>query len=259
MQYVLKITTLGVKHHVFRVVSVDGMADVEHVLNLCDLSFAYAGYNTKELYFARNHESYRALSLDNAHEDHEHYGPTGKEHSPFWEDTVDLNALQINVVRLLEDKAAAVGRFDALIESMQTQLVQSAGQAQGTALMGSASDSCDVHPGEQQGARFKFIYCLNGVQHLVEIMTSSEKLKCFLPATLMGEGLIIDSDENKPLSCEMINECLDAQEGNEQLDDGLSLKDCTSRMRALGAMRNTDNISNAIVKAGAAPLKFKAE
>lgn len=242
MQYVLKLTTLGVKHHVFRVVSVDGMADVEHVLNLCDLSFDYAGYNSKELYFARTESAYKALAVDCPDEDDDHYGPTGKEFAPFWQESLNLAALELKSFKLLEHKSDFLGRFDDLIESQRQALALNA--------------SCDLHPGEQEGVRFKFIYVLNGVEHLVEVMTSAQKLKCFLPATLMGEGLIVDNDDNKPLSLDMINQCLQEHEQDEELCEGLNLKDCTARMRALGALRNGDNINNALVKAGAAPLNF---
>lgn len=248
MQYVLKVTTLGVKHHVFRVVSVDGMADVEHVLNLCDLSFDYAGYSTKELYFAYNAPAYKAIAVDCPEEDDNHYGPTGKEFAPFWEQALDLKALELTSFKLLEQKNEFLQRFDALIEKQQKVLALSMDQQ--------VADSCDLHPGEQSALRFKFIYVLNGVQHLVEVMTSAQKLKCFLPATLMGEGLIVDDNEDKPLSLAMLQECLLSHEQDESLDEGLNLKDCTSRMRALGAQRNSDNINNAMLKAGATPLNF---
>ena len=41
MQYVLKLTPLGIEHHVFRVVSVDSFGSTEHVLNLCNVSWLW--------------------------------------------------------------------------------------------------------------------------------------------------------------------------------------------------------------------------
>lgn len=244
MQYVLKLTPIGVKHHVFRVVSVDGMADVEHVLSLCNLSFDYANYDTKELYFASDAAAFKALSVDVIDDDDQHFGPTGNEFAAFWESTLDLASLNVKHFKLAEDRELALGRFDELIERMQSSL--------------NAATGSDMHPGDQV-ARFKFIYRLNGVKHLVEIMMSSEKLNCFVPATLMGEGLIEDNDEAKPLSAELINECIAAHDDDESLDEGLNLKNCTSRMRALGALRGQEHINNAMLQAGATPLTFVAE
>ena len=242
MQYLLKVTILGVKHHVFRVVSVDGAADIEHVLNLCDLSFDYAGYNTKELYFAKDYDSFTKMALDYQPYDEKRYGPSGKEFDSFWHQQVELSKLNTFALKLCDNKSDFIKPFDELIES-QSALYQEHIAPRITDLQ----------------KHFKFIYVLNGVQHLVEVMTSSEKLKCFLPAALMGEGLIEDSDETKPLSLTMLNEFLSAHENDENFDDGLNLKDCTARLRALGSQRNSDNINNAIVKAGAKPLNFVAD
>lgn len=242
MQYLLKVTILGVKHHVFRVVSVDGAADIEHVLNLCDLSFDYALYNTKELYFAQDYESFEALALDYEPYDDDRYGPTGKEFDSFWTQTVDVKKINTHSLSLEQQKSEFVKPFDALLESQIALFNEHIAPK--------------VNDLQQH---FKFIYVLNGVQHLVEVMIRSEKLKCFLPAALMGEGLIEDNDENKPLSVAMLNDFLSAHENDENFDDGLNLKACTARLRALGALRNNNNINNALVNAGATPLNFLAD
>lgn len=247
MQYVLKLTPIGVKHHIFRVVSIDGMADVEHVLNLCNLAFDYGYYEDKALYFANDSEAFKQISIDvDFAADEDTYGPTGNEFKKFWEEEVDLKAISLDKIDLLESKALAIGRFDDLLERMDDK--QAGGKAEAKALVTME----DAHP-EDHRAKFKFIYVLHGVQHLVEVMTSSQKLKCFLPASLMGEGLVIDKDGN--LSPQMLNDCLDAHAD----DDSLNLKDCTSRMRALGAMRGDNFINQAVINAGATPLKFKSQ
>lgn len=239
MQYLLKVTILGVKHQVYRVVSVEGAADIEHVLNLCDLSFDYAGYNTKELYFAKDYQSFLALALDYEPDDDNHYGPTGNEFKEFWAEQVDLAAIKSESYKFAESKSDFVKPFDLLLEAQIANFYENI-----------APKTQDV---EQP---FKFIYVVNGVQHLVEVKRRDEKLKCFLPAVLMGTGLIVDNDETKPLSLQMLNDYLVSHENDENFEDGLNLKDCTARLRALGAQRNNDNINNALVKAGATPLNF---
>lgn len=247
MQYVLKLTPLGVKHHIFRVVSIDGMADVEHVLNLCNLSFDYGYYEDKALYFAKDQAAFKTISIDvdfAALEDT--YGPTGNEFKEFWLNELDLEQISLEKVDLLAAPSLAIGRFDELLERMD--LLAAEGNESARALT-----SMEDHHPEDHRAKFKFIYVQHGVQHLVEVMTSSQKLKCFLPATLMGEGLVIDTESK--LSPQMLNDCLDAHAD----DDSLNLKDCTSRMRALGAMRGDNFINQAVINAGATPLKFKSK
>lgn len=270
MQYVLKLTPLGIEEHVFRVVSVDGMADTEHVLNLCNLSFGYANYDTKELMFAKDEAAFKALSVDSVDEDDDHYGPTGHEFDAFWNEEPKLDNLSITTLSIKTGSQDGLRRFDSLIESMSSKLTgkQVDPNLQNTAdvidadgTSGSpASVACktDTHPGDQS-FRFKFIYVLNGVKHLVEVMMSSEKLNCFLPATLMGDGLIVDDKEDRPLSVAMLNAEMKAHEDDESAEDGLNLKECTSRMRALGAMRNAENINSAMLQAGAEPLTFRVD
>ena len=105
----------------------------------------------------------------------------------------------------------ALKRFDILLESMSEMLSMSDKQSNGVVNVDEcvsvkASNACkaDTHP--DHIFRFKFIYVLNGVKHLVEVMMSSEKLNCFLPATLMGDGLIVDDNNDRPLSIAMLNE-----------------------------------------------------
>ena len=108
---------------------------------------------------------------------------------------------------------------------------------------------------------------------------SSEKLNCFVPATLMGEGLVVDDDPLRPLSTALINASVAAAEAADAAAEadavvaggdaapeqaapaensaGLNLKVCTSRMRAFGAMRSEQSINQALQQAGASPLTIK--
>lgn len=265
MQYVLKLTPLGIEHHVFRVVSVDGLADTEHVLNLCNLSFGYGYYDSKELIFAKDAAAFKALSVDSVDEDDDHYGPTGNEFAAFWQDEPKFEGLELLTMQIKSGSQEALKRFDILLESMSEMLSSSDKQSDGVVNVDEcvsvkASNACkaDTHPGDQN-FRFKFIYVLNGVKHLVEVMMSSEKLNCFLPATLMGDGLIVDDNNDRPLSIAMLNEIMASHENDEAAEDGLNLKECTSRMRALGAMRGAQKINDALLKAGAEPLSFKVD
>lgn len=265
MQYVLKLTPLGIEHHVFRVVSVDGLADTEHVLNLCNLSFGYGNYDSKELIFAKDAAAFKALSVDSVDEDDDHYGPTGNEFAAFWQDEPKFEDLELLTIQIKSGSQEALKRFDILLESMSEMLSMSEKQSDGVVNVDecvsvNASNACkaDTHPGDQN-FRFKFIYVLNGVKHLVEVMMSSEKLNCFLPATLMGDGLIVDDNNDRPLSIAMLNEIMASHENDEAAEDGLNLKECTSRMRALGAMRGAQKINDALLKAGAEPLSFKVD
>lgn len=280
MQYMLKLTPLGVQPHVFRVVSVDGQADIDHVLSLCDLSFDYAHYAERALYFARDLSASRALAVDVPLEDNDHYGPVSEEFAPFWRQELELAKLELEVLDLQAQPQQALQRFDALLEAHSARL--------GAALKE------DTHPREQ-GERFKFVYVVHGVQHLVEVLMSSEKLNCFVPATLMGEGLVVDDDPLRPLSTALINASVAAAEAADAAAEaaeaaaeaaatevaakadavvaggdaapepaapaensaGLNLKVCTSRMRAFGAMRSEQSINQALQQAGASPLTIK--
>ena len=280
MQYMLKLTPLGVQPHVFRVVSVDGQADIDHVLSLCDLSFDYAHYAERALYFARDLSASQALAVDVPLEDNDHYGPVSEEFAPFWRQELELAKLELEVLDLQAQPQQALQRFDALLEAHSARL--------GAALKE------DTHPREQ-GERFKFVYVVHGVQHLVEVLMSSEKLNCFVPATLMGEGLVVDDDPLRPLSIALINASVAAAEAADAAAEaaeaaaeaaatevaakadavvaggdaapeqaapaensaGLYLKGCTSRMRAFGAMRSEQSINQALQQAGASPLTIK--
>lgn len=280
MQYMLKLTPLGVQPHIFRVVSVDGQADIDHVLSLCDLSFDYAHYAERALYFARDLSASQALAVDVPLEDNDHYGPVSEEFAPFWRQELELAKLELEVLDLQAQPQQALQRFDALLEAHSARL--------GAALKE------DTHPREQ-GERFKFVYVVHGVQHLVEVLMSSEKLNCFVPATLMGEGLVVDDDPLRPLSTALINASVAAAEAADAAAEaaeaaaeaaatevaakadavvaggdaapepaapaensaGLNLKVCTSRMRAFGAMRSEQSINQALQQAGASPLTIK--
>ena len=272
MQYVLKLTPLGVKPHVFRVVSVDGQADVAHVLNLCDLSFDYAHYPERCLYFAQDKKAVQELNFDHPEVDDDHYGPVATAFAPFWQRCVDVDSIALSKYDLQVEKRAAVQRFDELLT--------------GFAAMINDTVAVDTHP-QAQSIHFKFLYVVHGVQHLVEVLMASAKLNCFLPATLMGEGLIIDDDPSCPLSTELINACIAQEEAAQLLvepdscgtdvvsdmgavdrdgaphvstiqETGLNLKVCTARMRALGAQRSAASANEALVQAGASPLVIKA-
>lgn len=269
MQFMLKLTVLGVEPHVFRVVSIEGQADTEHVMSLCDLAFDYARYSERSLYFAQDVEAIKALSLDADDADDDHYGPVDNSFAPFWQQNLKIDQLSLSELKLSAAEPAALRRFDELIKEQ-------------SAAVGYALET-DVHPNERRGG-FYFLYVVHGVQHLVEVLMCSEKLFCFIPATLMGEGLVVDDDPERPLSVELINESVAAAEAAEasaaasadaemasaadaatvaeagagsEGEGGLNLKHCTSRMRAFGAMRSEKSMHQALEQSGASPLTIK--
>lgn len=269
MQYVLKLTVLGCEQKVFRVVSVEGKADISHVLNLCNLSFDYSFYDQKALYFPLNQEAYKLLSFGFTECDQ--YDPSHNQFCDYWKNTVDFASCQVIPLSvscdllLLNEELKNRYAFDQEHSEKAVFAKISLGQNQWASLqradvlldqmyqvLNHEQAIVDQHPSQiDPNKQQKFIYEVNGVTHLVEVMTLSEKLKCFLPATLMGEGLICDNDQQ--LSLALIEQCLQ----NNADDDSLNLKECTSRMRALGAMRADEFISQALVKAGTPELKFK--
>ena len=299
MQFLLKFTPLGVPHHVFRVISVDGAADVEHVLNLAHLSFSYQNYPERQIYNPTSLEALWSLTLDPKEREAanpdvpEHYGPQGDEFAPFWQQELSLSDLALQKIDLQSDRHAALQRFDELIAAARATL-SAAASAQATqstaASAASPSDENVVQPGSDilasdsnadnhrlgqsdpqrhmavgtnaavpRGAnlRFKFVYVVHGVMHLVEVLMAEEKLKCFIPATLMGEGLIEDNEGN--LSRQMLQDFLVQHEDDDDFAEGLNLKECTSRMRALGAFRANEQINEALLQAGAVAIKYKSE
>lgn len=270
MQYVLKLTVLGTEQKVFRVVSIEGKADISHVLNLCNLSFDYGFYDLKHVYFPLNQAAYKALSLGYEADERDYYVPNRNDVFEYWKNQVDWSAETV----LSLDQAIDLSFLEQELTAKHSELSSTnnavfckltLGQNHWANLqradlvlekmywvLNHKDAIVDQHPSEvDESLRQKFIYEVNGVQHLVEVMTLSEKLKCFLPATLMGEGLI--KDEQQQLSVALIEQCL---KDNAE-DDSLNLKECTSRMRALGAMRGEEFINQAIVNTGTPELKFK--
>lgn len=268
MQYMLKLTPLGVQAHVFRVVSLEGQADVDHVLTLCDLAFDYAHYADRALYFAQQKSALQALNIDCLKLDSEHYGPSGDEFMPFWQQELNLASLMLEKFSLRVQSHRALERFDAILDEYSIRVGYELKE--------------DTHPREQSD-RFKFVYVVNGVQHLVEVLMCSSKLNCFVPATLMGAGLVVDDDPQRPLSTALINESVAAEQAAEleteqvaeqegavtsalKVDEsveatqsekikaqaeaaqesGLNLKLCTTRMRALGSMRSEQSMHQAL-------------
>lgn len=281
MQYMLKLTPLGVQAHVFRVVSLEGQADVDHVMTLCDLAFDYAHYAERALYFAQQNAALQALNIDCPELDSEHYGPSDDEFAPFWQQELPLESLALEKLALGEQSPQALQRFDAILGAYSARVGQELKE--------------DTHPREQ-GERFKFVYVVNGVQHLVEVLMCSTKLNCFVPATLMGEGLVVDDDPQRPLSTTLIDESVAAEQKAELaaeqaanaaadladvviLDEstdaaltpaekikaqavaaqeqGLNLKLCTTRMRAMGAMRSEQSMHQALQQAGKQAIEVK--
>lgn len=282
MQYMLKLTPLGVQAHVFRVVSLEGQADVDHVLTLCDLAFDYAHYAERALYFAQDGAALQALNIDCPELDSEHYGPSDDEFAPFWQQELPLESLALEKFALGGQSWRALERFDAILGEYSARVGQELKE--------------DTHPREQ-GERFKFVYVVNGVQHLVEVLMCSTKLNCFVPATIMGAGLIVDDDPQRPLSTALIDESVAAEQAAEAAADadsaadadanttaitpalkvdesveaaakskapmpimpetGLNLKLCTTRMRALGAMRSEQSMHQALQQAGEQAITVK--
>ncbi len=270
MQYLFKITVLGLPEAVWRLISLEGKADVPHTMALCNLAFDYANYQDGGFYLPQTPEQRRALACLSQAELHSYCTGLELERAPgssdLWcsarvQNLADLQAYPITT------PGAGITSLDSVIAAL-----------------------CDTFEREQEpyfaqelGYEVKpsFLYVVHGVQHLVEVKRREEKLACFVPAALMGAvpvkayGL---EGEPEELSYELLNQELATLEqalnqraeeverkvlAGEKVDPNwehefsLNLKECTSRLRALGAMRTEKQINNAVLQAGGAAIKVQ--
>ena len=268
MQYLWKITVLGLPEAVWRLVSLEGKADVAHNMALCHLAFDYANYQDGTLYLPQSAELTRALACLSQDELKAYTAALSLERAPgssgLWcaakvADLSGFSAVKVN--------AAQLTATDEVLADFCARFAQEQAPYFASEL------GYEVKP--------SFLYEVHGVQHLVEVMRCDEKLACFIPATLMGavpvsaQGLEVAADA---LSYELLNHELaeleralnqraeeverkqasgEAVDPNWEHEFSLNLKECTSRMRALGAMRTNQAINQAVLQAGGAALKVK--
>lgn len=265
MQYLWKITVLGVSQQINRLVSLDGDLPLDSVLSLCNLAFDYDNYPEKALYFAQPKtepsqplqfgqspdspiqstlagrallDSFRQFTDDC-------YGAKAQE---FWLKSCDVEAAVAagSLLKLdLQEKPSLKLEFATSI--MERYMVAYADLMQA---------SVDAQPNTLELTP-RFFYELHGVLHLVEIMKSSPKLMCFVPACLAGKGFLTD-DEQK-LSVAELERQFAAQAEQEATTGegiGLDLRACTARMRALNLDLESSKANEVMLQAGAAPLKF---
>lgn len=274
MQYLWKITILGVSQQINRLVSLDGDLPLDTVLSLCNLAFDYDNYPEKALYFAQPEPSQTSLpkqpgqlpQADHCSDSPSHSQSTlagralldsfrqftddcyGAKAQEFWLKSCDVEAAVAagSLLKLdLQEKPSLKLEFATSIMerymAAYADLMQASVDAQPNAL--------ELTP--------RFFYELHGVLHLVEIMKSSPKLMCFVPACLAGKGFLTD-DEQK-LSVAELERQFAAQAEQEATTGegiGLDLRACTARMRALNLDLESSKANEVMLQAGAAPLKF---
>lgn len=247
MQYLIKLTVLNVKERIFRLLSADGANETDHVLNLCSLAFDYDNYEDRKLYFATGKEQLRRLRIlaDPDLADDGSYGPL-TERAPFYESFPRVEDLLKNgTVKCLDLCHSPSDRLKSFDELLREQAGETA----------DLKNTEDTHPADSSD-RLLFIFELRGVAHLAEIMESSQKLKCFVPAVLAGRTVI--SDEDGDLSFAKIQkQAAAAAEAEEERI--LDLRECTTRLRSLKEVKSERTVSDMLVHAGAAPLKFSTE
>lgn len=253
MQYLWKITVLGVSLQVNRLVALEGNLPLDSVLNLCNLAFDYDNYPEKALYFAKaqaesNLGSGRALLDDLVQLPDDRYGAEAKE---FWKTSVEAKvvaALKDGGMVKLDLQAQPAFKLEFAKQVIEQNLTAYAPEMQQA--LDAQPNSLNLTP--------RFLYELHGVWHLVEIMKYSEKLMCFIPSCIAGTGTLTD-DEQK-LSVEEIERQFKAQaEQEEQSGEGigLDLRACTARMRALQTDLGNEKVNDVMLQAGATPIKFK--
>lgn len=245
MQYLWKLTVLGLNQQVSRLVSLDGELPLDSVLNLCSLAFDFDNYPEKSLYFAQGDQGRSYFDQVKPLESDAY----GSQKNEYWRYVAD------------PESAVAQGALIKIdLQNQSTFKLKFASQVINE-YMGSYAQELE-RINEQQPAEWErapvFIYQLHGVNLLVEIMKSAPKLKCFVPAALAGRGLVADEQQN--LSLELLASQLKQQEQlEEQTGEGtvLDLRACTGRMRALQTSLAEDKVNDVMVQGGAAPLKFE--
>lgn len=248
MQYLWKVTVLGLSQQVYRLVSLDCNLPLDSVLSLCNLSFDYDNYPDKALYFAQNAEG-KLFCESIVPEDDGKFG--GNKVSPeFWQRKVELEPLVESKVLVKVDlNAKSIVQLQNATDVVEEHL-SLAYASELKATLDCEPNVLDVKP--------KFFYMVHGVVHLVEVMKSSQKLMCFVPATLAGRGLV--SDEQGDLALSSLEACL-AQQSQREEQYGeeivLDLRACTGRMRALRTEVDAAKVNQVMVQAGATPLKFE--
>lgn len=269
MQYLLKITVLGLTERVWRLVSLEGKADVAHTMALCNLAFDYANYEDGAFYLPKSGKLKRALACLSNDEDLASYCQELKVPGKAWYEPLisDLaDSMKWSSYQATE-QSSAITALDTVLEP--------------ELCVPFASDIAPYFDAQGYDVKPAFIYVVHGVQHLVEVMRREEKLACFIPATLMGavpisaHGLPGEPEE---LSYKLLSQELNALERalderaqeverrealgesvdpNWEHEFSLNLKECTSRLRALGAMRSNKEINQSLLQAGSAALKVR--
>lgn len=248
MQYLWKLTVLGLEQQVNRLVSLDGELPLDSVLNLCNLAFDFDNYPEKSLYFAQG-QSGREFMAKLLPALADSYGAQSVE---FWRPEHCLQYLDL-------EQACEQGKLLKLDLKQQPSLKLKFATAVLTEYLAAykqeleqaSADSMDsdaVHP--------VFIYQLHGVNLLVEVMKVTPKLMCFVPATLAGRGLVADDQQNLSLSA-LQSQLQQQEQQEEQTGEGtvLDLRTCTARMRALQTNIDSDEINQVLIQSGAVPLK----
>lgn len=266
MQYLWKITVLGVSQQVNRLVALEGDLPLESVLSLCNLAFDYDNYPEKALYFAQNPQANKLGAgrqlLDSLVQlPDDRYGAEAKE---FWKEDVGSKvsaAVAQGQMLKLDLQAQPALKLEFATQVLQEQLAGSGNEATGKHQAAAYADemqqALDAQP-NSLNLNPRFLYELHGVWHLVEVMKCSQKLMCFIPSCLAGRGCLTD-DEQK-LSVEEIERQFKAQAEQEEASGqgvGLDLRACTARMRALQTDLGNDKVNDVMLQAGATPLKFK--
>lgn len=250
MQYLWKITILGVSQQVFRLVSLDGELPLDSVLNLCNLSFDYDNYPDKALYFAQNEAGKAVFDQLLPPQDDSYHGAV--EQSEFWQYSVELDSFVASgaMVKLdLSEQPALKLQHAAQVVPEYLQKVYAEQLA--------ATVDCEPNALVESP---KFFYSLHGVVHLVEVMKSSQKLMCFVPATLAGKGLVTDDQQQLSLAnleMQFIEQQEQEDANGEEIT--LDLRACTGRMRALQTELGSDKVNQVMEQAGATPLKFESK
>ena len=264
MQYLLKITVLGLPEAVWRMISVEGKADLAHTMALCNLAFDYANYADSTFYLPHKPELMRALACLRERDLHAYCAPLMAPEADFWTGLITRSAEFEGYGA--EAAPSAVTALETVLEPLRTDFER-------TIAPHFAPEGYELKP--------TFLYEVHGVQHLVEVMRAETKLACFVPATLMGAVALSAHDLQgaDELSYDLLQRKLAAAEAayeqraveverkqaagegidpNWEHEFSLNLKECTSRLRALGAMRSQQSINQSVLQAGGAALKVKS-
>lgn len=290
MQYLWKITVLGVSEQVNRLVALEGDLPLDSVLNLCNLAFDYDNYPEKALYFATSPAQAKSQGQTQAKAQGQAQAPAlaaiGRVAGQSVCGELSGGVLSLGrtlldeLIQLPDDRYGATAKefWKDSVEAKVAQAVDSGGmvkldlQAQPALklefatrvleenLTSYASEMQQVLDAQPNSLNLtpRFLYELHGVWHLVEVMKCSTKLMCFIPSCIAGTVTLTD-DEQK-LSVAEIERQFKAQAEQEEKSGegiGLDLRACTARMRALQTDLGNEKVNDVMLQAGATPIKFK--